>query len=93
MRNSTSGSVTRPAEAVLKDAAEAVRWYRKAAEQGRADAQFNLGNMYSAGRGVLKDDAEAVRWYRKAAEQGAADAQFNLGISYATGEGRSGGRC
>ena len=37
---------------VLKDDAEAVRWYRLAAEQGIAAAQFNLGLMYSEGEGV-----------------------------------------
>jgi uncharacterized protein len=30
---------------VARDYAEAVRWYRKAAEQGDADAQCDLGNM------------------------------------------------
>ena len=43
---------------------------KKAAEQGHADAQYNLGLMYDYGGGVPEDDAEAVRWYRKAAEQG-----------------------
>ena len=66
---------------------EAVRWYRLAAEQGYAAAQFNLGVMYATGEGVPEDDAEAVRWYRLAAEQGYAAAQFNLGLMYATGEG------
>ena len=35
-----------------QDYAEAVRWFRKAAEQGDADAQFNLGRMYYEGQGV-----------------------------------------
>ena len=74
-------------EGVLKDEAEAVRWFRLAAEQGDAGAQFNLGVMHDNGRGVLKDEAEAVRWYRLAAEQGHADAQNNLGIMHAAGEG------
>ena len=59
---------------VLKDDAEAVRWYRLAADQGNSFAQLNLGFKYANGEGVLKDDAEAVRWYRLAAEQGDADA-------------------
>ena len=42
--------------------------FRQAAEQGHADAQFNLGNMYANGEGVPEDDAEAARWYRMAAE-------------------------
>jgi TPR repeat protein len=55
---------------VKQDDAEAVRWYRKAAEQGNAKAQFNLGVMYDLGKGVKQDDAEAVKWYRKAAFSG-----------------------
>ena len=47
----------------------------KAAEQGDAKAQFNLGFIYSNGKGVPKDYAEAVKWTRKAAEQGHAEAQ------------------
>ena len=74
-------------EGILKDDAEAVRWYRLAAEQGHASAQFNLGVRYATGRGVLKDDAEAVRWYRLAAEQGHARAEFNLGVMHADGRG------
>jgi len=50
------------------DQVEAVKWYRKAAEQGDADAQFNLGVRYDAGQGVQQDMAAA--WLRKAAEQG-----------------------
>ena len=54
---------------VKQDYAEAVKWYRKAAEQGNAYAQFNLGNAYYNGNGVEQDYAEAVKWYQKAAEQ------------------------
>ena len=64
-------------EGVPQDAAEAVRWYRLAAEQGYAIAQNNLGFMYDTGEGVPQDAVEAVRWYRRAAEQGHARAQFN----------------
>ena len=74
-------------EGVLKDEAEAAKWYRLAAEQGLADAQHNLGRSYAAGEGVLKDEAVAVRWYRLAAKQGQADAQYGLGIMYASGRG------
>ena len=66
---------------------DAVRHYRKAAEQGVADAQLNLGACYYNGEGVTKDLVEAVKWYRKAAEQGDAKAQFNLGVCYANGQG------
>ena len=60
---------------------------RRAAEQGDATAQINLGWMYSRGRGVPQDDAEAVRWYRRAAEQGEPTAQRNLGWMYKNGRG------
>ena len=72
---------------VPQDDAEAVRWYRMAAQQGHVYAQSNLGIMYAEGHGVLQDDAEAVHWYRKAAEQGDADAQGNLGLMYDLGRG------
>ena len=55
---------------VAKDEVAAVNWYRKAAEQGHAQAQNNLGRMYQNGLGVSKNRAEAITWYRKAAKQG-----------------------
>ena len=70
-----------------KDYNEAVKWYRKAAEQGLASAQFKLGVHYAKGRGVPQDYLEAAKWYRKAAEQGDAAAQNNLGILYDDGKG------
>lgn len=70
-----------------KDDKEAVKWYRKAAEQGNAAAQSNLGLMYANGRGVLKDDSEAYRWYLKAASQGNPYGQCNLGEAYEEGKG------
>jgi len=61
---------------------EAVALFRKAAEQGNADAQNTLGWMYREGRGVPQSDTEAVAWFRKAAEQGNALGQNNLGLMY-----------
>ena len=52
-------------QGVKQDDFEAVKWFRKAAEQGYAEAKFNLGHMYSKGRGVKQDDFEAVNWYHK----------------------------
>jgi hypothetical protein len=69
------------------DYAEAVKWYRLAADQGDAQAQSNLGFMYDNGRGVAQDFAEAVKWYWLAADQGHAPAQFNLGVKYKNGQG------
>ena len=71
---------------MAKDQVEAVKWYRKAAEQNVAVAQSNLGVCYN-GEGVAKDQVEAVKWYRKAAEQNYAEAQYNLGVCYETGTG------
>src|SRR6266568_1498830 len=70
-----------------QDYAKAVYWFRKAAEQGLAEAQYLLAECYQRGDGVAKDAAEAARWYRKAAEQGYANAQYNLGNCYYDGEG------
>ena len=65
-------------EGVPENASAAARWYRKAADQGNADAQFSLASMYEHGRGVDKDFTVAVKWYRKAAEQGDANAKKKL---------------
>jgi TPR repeat protein len=60
---------------VLKDDKQSAYWYQKAADQGDAKAQFNLGVKYAFGKGVLKDYKQSVYWYQKAADQGDAKAQ------------------
>jgi TPR repeat protein len=72
-------------DGVPHDDSEAAKWFRKAADQGDADAQVNLGGLYQVGRGVPRDDAEGVRWFRLAAEKGNAAAQHNLGLAYEHG--------
>src|SRR2546430_439433 len=72
---------------VAKDEAEAVKWFRKAAEQNVADAQFSLGVCYDNGRGVTKDEVEAEKWWLHAAGQSEDEAQYNLGVCYDSGEG------
>ena len=69
------------------DYATALRLYRRLADQGKPDAQYNLGVMYTKGQGVPQNHAEAVKWYRRAADQGFARAQYNLGLMYANGQG------
>ncbi|MBL0231946.1 MAG: sel1 repeat family protein [Moraxellaceae bacterium] len=69
------------------DYAAALKEFNEAAEQGHADAQFNLGLMYRKGQGVPQDDTQAVVWFKKAAQQGYASAQYNLGIMYDKGQG------
>ena len=63
---------------VREDHAEAVRWYRLAADQGHANAQYVLGIRYENGSGVRRDRVEAARWYRLAADQGHEDARKRL---------------
>ena len=67
--------------------AEAANWYRLAADQGKASAQFKLGVLYDQGIGVLQDYAEAMKWYLKAADQNFAPAQYNLGGMCLEGRG------
>ena len=55
---------------VKKDYKEAARWVRKAADQGDAQAQYNLGTICETGRGVKQELEEALAWYIKAAKQG-----------------------
>jgi TPR repeat protein len=66
---------------------EAAKWYKKAADQGFALAQYNLGVMYVKGLGVRQNYKEAVKWFKKAADQGHASAQNNLGVMYVKGQG------
>ncbi len=66
---------------------QAFEWYRKAAKQGNAKAQNNLGIFYTAGGGVTNDPVQAVEWHRRAAEQGIANAQHLLGDCYKYGCG------
>lgn len=58
---------------------QAVFWFRKAAEQGNSNAQFNLAAIYINGHDTFE---QGIFWLRKAAEQGLAVAQFNLGCLY-----------
>ena len=70
-----------------QDYGRALKWYRAAAEQGDADAQFNLGFMYHKGQGTPQDYARAIQWYRAAAEQGDVEAQYTVGELYRDGQG------
>ena len=75
---------------MAKDETEAVKWYRKAAEQGVALAQTDLGNCYLNGIGVSKDGTEAMKWFRTAADQGFGQAAFIIAECYRYGEGAPG---
>lgn len=63
---------------------QAVKWYKKAANQGYTKAEYNLGMMYHKGLGVKKDFNKALEWYGKAADKGfapAAEALKILGVA------------
>ena len=57
-------------QGVPEDDVEAVKWYRKAAEQGHVYAQFYLGGRYATGEGVPKNYIQAYAWANLAAAQG-----------------------
>ena len=77
----------RDGQGVPKDDAEAVKWFRLAAEQGLSTAQYSLAVMCVKGRGVPKTEAyRAVKWYRLAAEQGHAAAQLQFGLIHLDGK-------
>ncbi len=77
---------------VPQDHAASIKWFRMAAEQGEADAQFNLARIYDKTQGIYRrgraapqDDAESFKWYRLSAEQGHTLAQVHLAEMYAEG--------
>jgi TPR repeat protein len=73
---------------VQQDFYHAGSFYRKAATQGHAAAQVNLGSLYDNCLGTGPCNPEkAAYWYRRAADQGNPLAQFNLAVMYATGTG------
>lgn len=72
----------------IQDRSEALKWFRKAADQEDAQGQMLVGCVYEFGNGVTKNALEAVKWYRLSADQGNAVAQSNLGGCYESGNGR-----
>ena len=57
---------------------EAVKWYRAAAEQGHAVAQYELGRCCKNSVGMENDYAQALKWYAKAAASGHLPSQYML---------------
>jgi TPR repeat protein len=69
------------------DIPNAIKWTRIAAEQGFANAQYDLGFLYAHQIRTKLDPVEAAKWYRKAADQNFSSAQQQLGEAYAKGSG------
>src|SRR3982751_3361839 len=62
------------------DYSSAVAIWRPLAENGDADAAFNLGQAYRLGRGVPTNLSAAKTWFERAARQNHVDAQTTLGL-------------
>ena len=57
---------------------EAMGWWQRAAEQGHAPSQYNLGIAYFRGQDAPKDVDKAMSWWRRAADQGYGPAKNTL---------------
>jgi TPR repeat protein len=75
---------SRTGDGVPQDKAQAAQLFRRAADQGLADAQYSLGGCYAEGEGVPQDKAQAARLYQQAADKGLIDAQYSLCVCYST---------
>ena len=73
---------------VPQDPAEALKWFRKAGEQGEPQSERILGMLYESGSaGLTKDDKQAAYWFGRAAEHGNVPAQVRMGQLYDSGAG------
>ena len=63
---------------VQKDDKEALRWYKKAAATGNAEAMYQVGRAYENGSGVREDVQTAVDWCEDAGLRGNKDANAAL---------------
>ena len=64
-----------------------INLFLEKAKKGNADAQYQLGILYLAGKGTLQDFSEASKWFILAAEQNHPLAQYELGVLYQIGQG------
>jgi TPR repeat protein len=72
---------------ITPDTASDAASLRKQADNGVAEAQCQLGNMYEKGNGIAQDYAQALSWYQKAADQGNSEGERKMGIMYGSGHG------
>ena len=70
-----------------KNFTRAAELLQQLAQQGDAEAQYQLAALYRSGRGVPQNHAQAADWYRKAAQQGYVKAQYNLAVMHENGWG------
>lgn len=69
------------------DAKTAFNKWLPLAEDNHKSSQFNLGTMYSAGKGVEKDLSKAFYWYERAAKLGHTKSQYGVAWMYHNGVG------
>lgn len=72
---------------VPKNASEALRWLRQAAQRGHTEAQRLLALKYYHGYDIPMDHGEALQWVQRLAEAGDVRGQLMLAAMYANGEG------
>lgn len=73
-------------ENVEQDYDQAIKFFKKAADEGHVDALYKLGEMYAKGHGVPQDCQKAFEWVQKAADEGHVDALYELGAMYEYGK-------
>lgn len=73
------GDLYAKGQGVAADDANALRWYREAAEMGDAAAQYQVGRFLAQGRAGPRDPEAALDWFERAANRGNAPAQLALG--------------
>jgi len=82
------GGLYQFARHVTRNAKTAIKWYRRAAERGSAEAYYRLAKILADGaEGVDNDVSNAIRYYEKAIEGGMSDAAFSLAQIYEYGKG------
>jgi TPR repeat protein len=68
--------------------AEAYCIMKPLADDGDAEAQYNIGWMYFNGYGLAINDNLALKWWQQASDQGYVDATFSMAMLYSLGEGQ-----
>jgi TPR repeat protein len=74
-------------ESQVRDFAEAMKWYLKAADQRWAEAMVALGRMYAIPEGVPQDYGQAAAWYRRASAEDGFSGKYELALLYEQGLG------
>lgn len=82
------GLLAETGKAGPKDLAQAMKYYRTAADTGKSpDAEYAVGRMILRGRGVARDPVEGSKWLRRAADHGHVAAQYMMGAAFEAGWG------